>query len=91
MRVVLSVPGVFHHFALARELMKRQHLTRVNTTFPWMRIEREGIPRNLVRTFPFVHPIANCNLRRHSEDGSIPRPPALSTALPLQHCLHVIS
>jgi starch synthase len=58
MRVVLSVPGVFHHFALARELMKRQHLTRVNTTFPWMRIEREGIPRNLVRTFPFVHPLA---------------------------------
>jgi starch synthase len=58
MRVVLSVPGVFHHFALARELAQRGHLARVNTTFPWARIQREGIPRNLVRMFPLIHPLA---------------------------------
>ena len=70
MRVVLSVPGVFHHFALARELAQRGHLSRVNTTFPWARIQREGIERNLVRTFPYIHPLAIAIQRKlHPPDG----------------------
>ena len=56
MRVVLSTPGTFHHFALARELDRRSCLERIYTTFPWLRIKREGIAPSLVRSFPFTHP-----------------------------------
>ena len=56
MRVVLSAPGVFHHFALARELHSRGHLEQIYTTYPWARVQREELPRARVRTFPWIHP-----------------------------------
>jgi glycosyltransferase involved in cell wall biosynthesis len=56
MKVVLSTPGVFHHFALARELEKRNHLERIYTTYPWRRIQRESVSKSRVRTFPLIHP-----------------------------------
>jgi glycosyltransferase involved in cell wall biosynthesis len=56
MRVVLSAPGVFHHFALARELDGRGHLQRIYTTYPWARVKREHLAPSLVRTFPWIHP-----------------------------------
>ncbi len=56
MRVVLSTPGVFHHFALARELERRRHLVAIYSTYPWLRLKREGLPRRKVRAFPWVHP-----------------------------------
>jgi starch synthase len=56
MRVVLSTPGVFHHFALARELERRHHLGVIYTTYPWLRVKRESLPRSKVRTFPWIHP-----------------------------------
>ncbi len=55
MRVIQTTFGVFHHFELARELLHRGHLERIYSTFPWNRLEREGIPRNLVRNYPWVH------------------------------------
>lgn len=56
MRVVLSAPGVFHHFALARELDSRGHLERIYTTYPWARVKRESLPHSRIRTFPWIHP-----------------------------------
>ena len=56
MRVTLSTPGIFHIFALARELESRGHLERVYSTYPWRRVRREGLARAQVRTFPYVHP-----------------------------------
>ena len=55
MRVIQTTFGVFHHFELARELLHRGHLDRIYSTFPWKRLKREEIPRNLVRTYPWVH------------------------------------
>ena len=55
MRVVQTVFGVFHHFELARQLHEREHLEKIYSTFPWARLKREGLPRELVRTFPWVH------------------------------------
>ncbi len=54
-RVVQSVAGTFHHFDLARELASRGFLTRIYSSFPWRRLRREGVPRELVRTFPWIH------------------------------------
>ncbi len=55
MRIVQAVFGVFHHFELARELHKRGHLERIYSTWPWARLEREGLPHSKVETFPWIH------------------------------------
>jgi alpha-maltose-1-phosphate synthase len=55
MQVVQAVSGTFHHFDLARELESRGHLKRIYSTFPWMRLQRESVPRERVRTFPWIH------------------------------------
>lgn len=55
MRVVQTVFGVFHHFDLARELEQRGLLERVFSTWPWQRLQREGLPHGRVETFPWVH------------------------------------
>ncbi len=53
--MVLGVNGTFHHFDLARELDARGYLKRINSTFPWRRLEREGLDREKVRMFPWIH------------------------------------
>jgi glycosyltransferase involved in cell wall biosynthesis len=55
MRIVQAVFGVFHHFELARELERRGHLSVIYSTFPWRRLQREGVPRSKVQTFPWLH------------------------------------
>ena len=55
MRVVQTVFGAFHHFELARQLHDRGYLERIYSTWPWVRLKREGLPRELVETFPWVH------------------------------------
>lgn len=54
--VVQAVCGTFHHFDLARELEARGYLGRIYSTFPWRRLAREGVARDKVRTFPWIHP-----------------------------------
>ena len=55
MKITQAVFGVFHHFALARELDRRGHLETVYSTWPWARLKREGLPRGKVETFPWIH------------------------------------
>ncbi len=53
MKVVISTPGRFHLFALARELEKRGHLARIFSGFIWSALAREDVPRGKVSTFPW--------------------------------------
>jgi glycosyltransferase involved in cell wall biosynthesis len=55
MQIVQAVFGVFHHFELAHQLHRRGHLRRIYSTWPWARLKREGLPRELVGTFPLLH------------------------------------
>jgi alpha-maltose-1-phosphate synthase len=55
MQIVQAVFGVFHHFELAHQLHRRGHLRRIYSTWPWARLRREGLPRELVGTFPLLH------------------------------------
>lgn len=55
MRIVQAVFGVFHHFELARELDRRGHLQKIYSTWPWLRLRREGLPKEKVETFPWLH------------------------------------
>ena len=54
MEVIQAVFGVFHHFELAHQLERRGHLKRIYSTWPWARLKREGLSRELVRTFRCV-------------------------------------
>ena len=63
MQIVQAVFGVYHHFELAHQLRARNHLRRIYSTWPWARLKREGLPRELVRTFPLLH-TADTLLRR---------------------------
>jgi len=53
-RVVQSCIGRFHHFHLARELHRRGALACIFTGYPWFRLAGEGLPREKVRTFPWL-------------------------------------
>jgi starch synthase len=55
MQIVQTVFGVFHHFELARQLHLRNHLRKIYTTWPRARVDREGLPREFVETFPWIH------------------------------------
>jgi glycosyltransferase involved in cell wall biosynthesis len=55
MRITQAVFGVFHHFALARELERRGHLEKIYSTWPMARLKREGLPHGKVETFPWIH------------------------------------
>ena len=55
MRVSLAVFGVFHHFELAHQLRQHGYLQTVYSTFPWFRLQREGLPHAHVETFPYYH------------------------------------
>lgn len=55
LKVVQAVCGTFHHFDLARELDARGYLECIYSTFPWARLQREGVDRRKVRTFPWIH------------------------------------
>lgn len=55
MRVTQAVFGVFHHFELAHQLHKRNHLQKIYSTWPWARLKREGLPHSLVGCFPLFH------------------------------------
>ena len=55
MQITQAVFGVYHHFELAHQLRARNHLRRIYSTWPWARLRREGLPRELVRAFPLLH------------------------------------
>jgi alpha-maltose-1-phosphate synthase len=55
MKVTQAVFGVFHHFELAHQLHRRQHLQKIYSTWPWARLKREGLPHSLVSCFPLIH------------------------------------
>ncbi|MHB1937766.1 MAG: glycosyltransferase [Acidobacteriaceae bacterium] len=55
MRVSQAVFGVFHHFELAHQLRRYKYLDTIYSTYPWRRLRREGLPREHVETFPWIH------------------------------------
>lgn len=55
MKVVLTTLGRFHSFDLARQLHRRQALGAIYTGYPRFKLRSEGLPRSLVRTYPYVH------------------------------------
>ena len=42
MQITQAVFGVYHHFELAHQLHRRNHLRRIYSTWPWARLRREN-------------------------------------------------
>ena len=55
MKAVLATLGKFHTFDLARQLHARGALASVWTGYPRFKLRAEGLPDELVRTFPWLH------------------------------------
>jgi glycosyltransferase involved in cell wall biosynthesis len=55
MNVVLSTIGKFHSFDLARQLHKRGALRSIYSGYPWFKLISERLPRQSVKTFPYLH------------------------------------
>ncbi|HEY3300724.1 MAG TPA: glycosyltransferase family 4 protein [Methylophilaceae bacterium] len=55
MKVVLSTPGKFHTFDLARELHSNGILHAIFTGYPRFKLKTEQIPQQLIHSFPWVH------------------------------------
>jgi glycosyltransferase involved in cell wall biosynthesis len=71
MRIVQAVFGVFHHFELAHQLHRRGHLRRIYSTWPWARLQREALPRELVGTFPLLHTTEYLLKRSHAAPAAV--------------------
>jgi glycosyltransferase involved in cell wall biosynthesis len=54
MKAVISVIGRFHSFDLARELHSRGALQAIFSGYPRFKLRGEGLPPEMVRTFPYV-------------------------------------
>ncbi|PSH04000.1 MAG: glycoside hydrolase [Acidobacteria bacterium] len=55
MEVALSTVGKFHTFDLARQLYDRQCLKTIFSGYPRWKLRDEGLPREKVDTFPWLH------------------------------------
>lgn len=55
MQVAVSAPGTFHSFHLARELLRRNALAKIFTTYPRFKLRGEGISQQYLSTFPWLH------------------------------------
>lgn len=61
MKVILSTIGRFHIFPLAKQLQKKGYLIKIYSGFPWGKLEREGVSKKYVQTFPWVRPLIFIN------------------------------
>lgn len=55
MKAVLTTLGKFHSFDLARQLHARGALEAIYSGYPRFKLQGEGLPRDRVRTFPYLH------------------------------------
>lgn len=75
MRVALSTISRFHTFDLARQLIRHDALTKIFSGYPWWKLSGEGVPRQLVDTWPWIMAprmaLARCGLVRGAFHASI--------------------
>lgn len=65
MKAVLSVPGKFHTFDLARQLHAAGALEAIFTGYPPFKLKGEGLPPGKIRSWPWVQSSYMAMPRRH--------------------------
>jgi glycosyltransferase involved in cell wall biosynthesis len=70
-KIAVVAHGRFHAFDYARELLRHGHDVRLITNYPASYVERWGVPRSTLRTYP-AHGVAGRVLRRfHRRPGNM--------------------
>jgi glycosyltransferase involved in cell wall biosynthesis len=54
-KVILSTIGKFHTFDLARQMYRRGALGAIFSGYPRFKLKQEGLPKQSVQTFPYLH------------------------------------
>jgi starch synthase len=54
LRVALATPGKFHFLDLAREIYQQNCLVALFTGYPALKLKDNGVPRHLIRSFPWL-------------------------------------
>lgn len=85
MRVVQTVFGKFHHFHLARQLHQRGMLAGIFSSYPSLKLVAQGIPMNLVHTFPYLHMAQFAAVRLSSTKSALSRELSWWVALSLDN------
>jgi len=75
LKIAIVVPGRFHGFDLARELLVRGHDVTLLTNYPAWGMARFGVPAGRARTFP-IHGVLARVLSRLPREGAIRYPEA---------------
>jgi starch synthase len=65
MKVVLSVPGKFHTFDLARELHARAALSTIFTGYPRFKLRAEQLPQEKIYSWPWLQSAYMAMPKRH--------------------------
>ncbi len=77
MKVTQVCIGKFHHFHLARQLAECGELAAIFSGYPWFRLKAEGVPRELVRSYPWIQTLYMAGLRY----GLVSKSPAFQQAM----------
>ena len=48
---LISTPGRFHNFEVAKILYNRNQLHKIVSGYPWIKLKKEKIPKNFVECF----------------------------------------
>ena len=51
LRYLLTNPGRFHYFELAKILIERNQLHKIISGYPWFSLKKEKIPKKFVKCF----------------------------------------
>ena len=54
MQVIISVCGKFWSFELAKQLLKRNYLKKLITSYPKFLVINDGIPKNKISSVSFI-------------------------------------
>jgi len=47
-KYLLNSAGKFHHFEIAKALLKKNQLSKIISGYPWFKLKKEGIPKRFV-------------------------------------------
>ena len=53
-KYLITTAGKFHHFELAKAIYKKEQLTKIICGYPWFKLKKEGIPKNLISPFGLI-------------------------------------
>lgn len=54
MKYLMSNPGKFHHFEVARELFKKNQLNKIICGYPWFKLKHEGVDKDKIISLSLI-------------------------------------